>query len=149
MALMFDDDSYNPPVRSSDGWGTSSDPAPAGTSPSYGSVFGVLDQVATGINKVATTVQQFRTQQSQIELNQARLGLETYKAQAGIDIARAQTGGAVDVERLRTQAEIAKAQRDLQSAQGMNIFQTPQAPRDWLMLALAAAGVWFAWRAAK
>lgn len=130
------------------GWGATIE-APAVVTPQYGSGFEVLDRVASSMQTVATSAAQLRSQVNAARIADSRARLELQQSQAGIELQRMQTGAAVDVERLRAQATVAAAQKALRESNGTTILQASPPARDWLMLALAAASVWFAYKGAK
>jgi len=158
MALFDFDDSFDPPVESfpapesTDGGGTSSSNGSWGLP---GDVWGVLRGAGDAVAQVAKTVTDFQRQRNQLSLDSARNSLALFQAQAGLQLARTQTQGALDLERLRGATEVAKAQTTLREAMGLQGIQDrvlsilpggASGNYNFIMLALAAAGVYLAWK---
>lgn len=118
--------------------------------PSAGSVFDALGKFGSFVGNVATSAVQFQntrqTQQFERDRTKAAQDLELVKARGAIDVAREQS---------QLQAAIARAK--LAATAGLNGFyntlglpsQGQGGGTGLLMIGLAAAGVYFAWRSSK
>lgn len=107
----------------------------------------ILTQGAQAIGAGVDAIERIRSAQDDREFRRFETGLRG-------DLARTQLSGAVRIEQLRTEAEVARAGRNLNEARGLSMFtgSGQTARRDWVGLvgvALAGAGLWYAMQQRK
>jgi len=76
----------------------------------YGDVFDILGKAGTLIGNVATSAGSFISARNSIQLDREKQAFELDQARLKSDLARQQLTGAIDLEKYRTAAEIARSQ---------------------------------------
>lgn len=142
-------------VLPSDSWyvwapGSDTTTVPTSDPTSSFNPFGVLSSVAAAGASGAAAYNSFLNQRDSVKFAAEDRANRSLLSQAQLDLQRQQiqSGAAVDLARL--QAQTAVAQRQFAAMPGLTTLfggSTPPAGTDWLMLALTAIGVYFAWRA--
>lgn len=89
------------------------EPIPSNNGGNYGDVFGVLEKAGSFIGNLATTASSFVTARNAQSLDRQKQQLEIDQAKLLGDLQRQKITGAIDVEKYRTAAEIARAQQQI------------------------------------
>lgn len=118
--------------------------------PSLGSVFDGLGKLAGVVGNVATSVGQFQATRQNQQFDQ-----QTQRLNQELAVVKAR--GAIDVAREQSQLQAAIERAKLAAANGLNGFyntlglpsQGSGGGTGLLMIGLAVAGVYFAWRSSK
>lgn len=122
---------------------------------SVGSAFDTLGKIGGAVGKVAGSVVQFQTTRDAAQQARETQAFDRELMRLNYDLKKTQAAGAIDVAREQSKLQAAIERAKLAATNGLNgFYNTLGIPAqgggtNTLMLALAVAGVYFAWKSSK